>query len=150
MFIFTEKQIFYMQTFRFEKIKLMFSEDVQILLDLYSIKKGTLLDISKSINKYYKTGKIYSIKDALIRMKILVPTSETRTIKKGNGTTETIVYRIEHEIIDKIFCTELPTRILYDRFLDGKIPFITFENLPNFRMKSLGLFNKGRHNDTTS
>ena len=103
------------------RLKLVFSEDVKILLKLYDIHKGTLMEISNHVGKSYTSGKIYKIKDDLIKLRVLEPTNETKTINLGRGEKETKVFKINHDVIDQIFCGELETAKIYNRVTGGYI-----------------------------
>ena len=47
------------------------NQNVQILLKLYNVKRGTLKEISEAIGIRYTTGKIYAMKDFLIKKNLI-------------------------------------------------------------------------------
>jgi len=91
--------------------------DMKILLRLYEVKQGTLLSISKEIGIGHTSGKIYTIKDDLLKLGILTPIG-SETVKIGMGEKQAIVYKVNHDVIDQIFLGELETSILFFRVRD--------------------------------
>jgi len=102
-------------------MELKFPTNIQILLNLYKVKEGTLVSIADRVGFPHSNGKIYTIKENLVKWGVLVPTNKTENIRKGLGEKKARIYRVNHEAIDQLFCGELETSIIYDRIVGGNI-----------------------------
>lgn len=98
------------------------SNKEKFLFALYKVKEGTFREISEQAGVDYKSGLTYKIKGNLIDMGILVPLYEKKYSKKKDKCIT--VYKVEHGELDRFFCCDFETKILYQRFLNGQIPVI--------------------------
>jgi hypothetical protein len=102
-------------------LNLKIGEDIIILLKLYNINEGTLKEICEVVEKPMSYGRIYQIRRDLLKMGILEITKKIREEMVIKRKIKRAVFKINHKNIDKVLCTELPTKILYDRFIRGEI-----------------------------
>ena len=117
-------------------------KDAKILLKLLTIsdEPRTLSEICKSISEKYNDGRIYKIKNDLIKLNILIPNG-TKVSTQGRGNGIFYTYRVNKEIIAKIFFGYInETSILYNISVDKffKSFFVNWdrEEIKNFVKKS--------------
>jgi hypothetical protein len=100
------------------------NKDVQLLIKLYGVKKGTLKEISNVIGVRYTSGKIYDIKEDLISCGILIEDGAKKQ-RIGFGEKETSVYRVDHSAIDRFLVQNYsPAKKIYQRIYDGKMQIL--------------------------
>ena len=101
-------------------MNLSFNNDIGLLLKMYDLKGGTIAQIARSLD-IMSNGKMYKIKGDLLRYGILVPTKKIIMERRGRGEKPEIFFEVNHNALDQLLCGELPTRVLYERVLNGKM-----------------------------
>ena len=109
-------------------MKLEFGTKVKVLLKLYEIRKGKNLTLKEMSNKVNVNLSYFPLKKWLLDEKILEIKKTDfiiRKIKSGQkrGFLE-FYFVINYNRIDQMLCTELLTKKIYERILDGNIPVI--------------------------
>lgn len=99
---------------------------IKVLIKLYELenkgKEFTIQELSDltKINFNYEPLKNWLLKEKIIEQDGFVKI--IKDVKGGNREFYVKVYKINYDLIDTILCAELPTKIIYQRLLDGKIP----------------------------
>lgn len=99
---------------------------IKVLIKLYELEnKGKMFSIQEltdltKINFNYEPLKNWLLKEKIMEQDGFVKI--IKDVKGGNREFYVKVYKINYDLIDTILCAELPTKIIYQRLLDGKIP----------------------------